>query len=212
LSFVVLSFVVLSFVATANFDTGGVIMLAGSAASLRRAAPEVSSPMFRSYRQPLADTTIEGAAPRWPVPGLAASEPPRARVLLVGNQAVIALDLQRQLREAGYCMVGPATSVDEIRALMARGRIDAAVIDLDGLVGNAAEIADLLSGTDVRLVFLASSRDMLPAGHADRSVVDKPYSNQQLLAALEAAMADDQPDIVYPVTPPMSWPRVFPQL
>ena len=48
--------------------------------------------------------------PRW----LGASEPPRGRILVVEDQAVVALDLQRSLREAGYRVVGPATSLPAV--------------------------------------------------------------------------------------------------
>ena len=44
-----------------------------------------------------------------PPPHLAA-EPPRGRILVVEDQAVVALDLQRTLRAAGYRVVGPQSA------------------------------------------------------------------------------------------------------
>lgn len=188
-------------------------MIAGSAASLRRRAPEMSPSQFYSFPQPLADPMPGSASPRSPVQALAASDPPRGRILLIEAQAVIALDLQRELREAGYRAVGPATSVAEVRALLAKRRIDAAVLDLDGLGKTGAEIADALAQADVPFVFLASGSDVVPARHSERGIVDKPYSKNELLRALETAMAPDEPGIIYPVVSgPVSWPRVLPQL
>ena len=188
-------------------------MTIGSTASLHRDERGTLPSIFHSLRQPLAEPVTEGAAPRWPAKALAASEPPRGRILLVENQAVVALDLQRLLREAGYRAVGPATSVADIRALMARSRIDGAVIDLDGSNGSAPAIADVLAASAVPFVFLASRRDVVPVGHAGRPVVDTPYAASELLSALDKAMAGDEPDIVYPVASgPVSWPRVMPQL
>jgi CheY-like chemotaxis protein len=186
-------------------------MSVGSAASLH-AAPGMSLSQFRSIRVGLDQPMAKGASPLGPVQALAASEPPRGRVLLVGSQPVIALDLQRQLREAGYRTVGPATTVADIRALMARGRIDAAVLDLEGLEASAAAIADLLVEMGVPFVFLASGRELVPAGHTHRPILDKPYSPSALRSALDKAIADNEPGIVYPVAPPISWPRVMPQL
>jgi CheY-like chemotaxis protein len=189
-------------------------MTIGSAASLRRDQRGTLPPSFHSLRQPLAEPATEGASPRWPVKALAASEPPRGRILLVEHQAVIALDLQRLLRDAGYRAIGPATSVADVRALMARGTIDGAVLDLDGLGDSASAIADVLAASAVPFVFLASGRDRVPVGHAGRPVIDKPYAAGELLSALDKAMAeDDEPDILYPVVSgPVSWPRVMPQL
>jgi len=188
-------------------------MFVGSAASLRHDQRGTLPPNLHSLRRPLAEPATEGASPRWPAKALAAAEPPRGRILLVGNQAVAALDLQRLLREAGYRTIGPAASVAEVRALMARGAIDGAVLDLDGLGDSAPAIADLLAASAVPFVFLASGRDIVPAGHAGRPIVDKPYVASEVLAALEKAMAAGEPDIVYPVASgPVSWPRVMPQL
>jgi CheY-like chemotaxis protein len=188
-------------------------MRVGSAAFLHRDQPGTSPPLFQ-FRRQLAEPMAEGASPRWPVQALAASEPPRGRILLVENQAVVALDLQRLLREAGYRAIGPATSVADIRALMGRGRIDGAVLDLDGLGDSVPAIADVLAASAVPVVFLASRRDLVPVGHAGRPVIDKPYAASELLSALDKAMAEDEPDtIYYPVASgPISWPRVMPQL
>src|SRR4051812_47710280 len=111
-------------------------MIAGSAASLRQEPPGMLPSL--SFRQPVVEPAPMGASPRCPVQTLGASEPPRSRILVVGIQAVIAQDLQSQLREADYIAVGPATSVADVHALVTRGRIDAAIIDFDGF--GAAEI------------------------------------------------------------------------
>jgi CheY-like chemotaxis protein len=189
-------------------------MTIGSAASLHRDERGTSPPSFHSLRRPLAEPMTEGASPRWPAKALAASEPPRGRILLVENQAVVALDLQRLLREAGYRAIGPAASLADVRALVARGTIDAALLDLDGLGDSAPAIAGVLAASAVPFVFLASGRDIVPVGHADRPVIDKPYAASELLATLDKAMAeDDEPDIIYPMASgPVSWPRVMPQL
>jgi len=108
------------------------------------------------------------------------------------DQAIIALDLQSQLRDAGYRSVGPATSNAAIRALAARGRIDGAVLDVEGVDFSAAEIADLLAQLRVPFVLLTSGRDIVPADFVGRPTVDKPYPTQELLLALEQAIGRDR--------------------
>jgi hypothetical protein len=52
--------------------------------------------------------------PRTPAFELAADALPRARVLVVEREALVALDLQRTLREAGFRASGPAATLGEI--------------------------------------------------------------------------------------------------
>src|SRR5438874_5238994 len=101
---------------------------------------------------------MPGASPPSPLDALVSSDPARGRILLAVDRAIIALDLQSQLRDAGYRSVGPATSNAAIRALAARGRIDGAVLDIDGVDFIAAEIADLLAQLRVPFVLLTSGR------------------------------------------------------
>lgn len=158
----------------------------------------------------IVDPLPEGAQPRRPGLALAASEPPRGRILLVEGRALVGLDLQRALREAGWRMVGPATSASEVRTQMTRGRVDGAVVDLDG-VNESADIPDLLDEAGVPFVLLAASRDRIPVRHRGRPAIGKPYVSSEVLVVLDRIVVED--DIAYPVaSSPVSWPRVFPQL
>ncbi len=64
------------------------------------------------------------------------------RVLVVEDEAVIALDLETTLRGFGCEVLGPAPTVPEALALLADGRSDVALLDLglkDGWSGPVAE-------------------------------------------------------------------------
>jgi hypothetical protein len=130
----------------------------------------------------------ESAQLRRPALALAASEPPRGRILLAEARADVALDLQLALREAGWRAIGPAASTGSVRALASRCRPDGAVVDLDGLDRAGAEIADFLAAFAVPFVFMASGRDPVPVRHGHRLVVYKPYLASKLLDALEQAI------------------------
>ena len=147
-------------------------------------------------------------------PRLAADTTP-GRILVVEDQAVVALDLQRTLREAGYRVVGPATSLLAVEGLLARGKVDAAIVDADA--GQLAfAMADRLSDAGVPLLFLTARSNPLPERHAGAPILEKPFSRPRLLEALATIMAaprladDEWPYAISP--PPLSWPRVFPQL
>ncbi len=65
---------------------------------------------------------------RFSPPSLAALDLPQGKVLMVVDDAVVALDLQRLLREAGYRVVGPVTTVSEVQRRIERGDIDCAIV------------------------------------------------------------------------------------
>lgn len=153
----------------------------------------------------------QGCVPRRPDLGLAASEPPRGRVLLVEGRALVALDLQRALREAGWRIIGPATFVTDVRKLMERGPLDSAVVDLDGVNESVADIPDMLDEAGVPFILLAANRDRIPVRHRARPAIGKPYVPSEVVAALERTIG--RGDIAYPIaSAPVSWPRIFPQL
>jgi len=159
----------------------------------------------------IVEPVAQGAPPRQPVLAVAASEPPRGRILLVEGEAIASLDLQRALRQAGWRAVGPATDLSEVRALTERGRLDGAVVDLDGLGDEVADIIDLLDEAGVPVLLLATDRERIPLRHRRRTAIRKPCGADQVLAALDRITATDE--IIYPVaTAPLPWPRVLPQL
>ena len=90
-------------------------MTVGSAAFLTGPAPAALQPFSRS----LPPAAVPGtASPRRAPPVPLAHDWPNGRILIVGPQAVVALDLQRILRDAGYRVVGPVATAAEARRLI----------------------------------------------------------------------------------------------
>lgn len=209
-------------------------MTIGSAAFLPGPAPAAPLPAFGSFQpgsfrpasfQPPASfepKVLPGtASPRRSPPALAADDWPCGRLLVVEPQAIVAFDLQRILREAGYRVVGPAGTAAEARRLVDRMEIDGAIVDLDLEPSAARAITDLLDDAGIPIVFLAGAAlEDLPERHRDRPLVHKPYTGAGLLTAVRQALEQaggdgegDESDILYPLSPPsITWPRVFPQL
>ncbi len=199
-------------------------MTVGSAAFLTGPAPAALQPFFRS----LPPAAVPGtASPRRAPPVPLAHDWPSGRILVVGPRAVVALDLQRILRDAGYRVVGPVATAAEARRLIARGPVDGApvdgaIVDLDLDPSAASAILELLDDAGIPAVFLSGAAlQELPERHRDRPLVHKPYTGAGLLTALRRALekaegeAEGQGEggFLYPISPPpMPWPRVFPQL
>jgi DNA-binding NtrC family response regulator len=65
------------------------------------------------------------------VPGV--SEP--KRILVIEDEALLSMDIEASLIEAGYAVVGPAATVERARQLVAEERLDGALVDAN-LSGN----------------------------------------------------------------------------
>ncbi|MDP2329269.1 MAG: hypothetical protein Q8M19_01045 [Reyranella sp.] len=204
-------------------------MTVGSAAFLTGPAPAALQPFSRSFPLRAVPGT---ASPRRAPPVPRAHDWPTGRILVVGPHAVVAFDLQRILRDAGYRVVGPVATAAEARRLIDRGPIDGAplegapvegaIVDLDLDPRAAPAILGLLDEAGIPAVLLSGAAlEALPDRHRDRPLVEKPCTAAGLLAALRRALApakDEEEnggegEFLYPITPPpMPWPRVFPQL
>lgn len=160
----------------------------------------------------LASSEFPGRLPPNLMPsGLAADDLPRGRVLVVADEAVVSLDLQRMLRDAGYRIVGPVSGLQEIERLIERGAIDCAVVDLEVDKRTPLPAADLLAYHDLPFVFVAGDGDIPPTPHRSRPVIRKPVDKESLLAALAKA-SPPRPQAGLAAGNGSSWPRIFPQL
>ncbi|MDI1284936.1 MAG: hypothetical protein PSV46_11125 [Reyranella sp.] len=186
-------------------------MTIGSAAFLPGSAPAMPLPTCSP------SMAGSGAPPSCRLPlDLAPGARLGIRLLLAEPPAVTALDLQRTLREAGYQIVGPAATAAETRALIDRGAIDGAIVDLDLDPGPVTAIVGLLDRAAIPVLFLSGAAlNELPTRHRTGTLLAKPYSRANLLQVVGGLFARGLADegTWYPVSPqPVSWPRVFPQL
>ena len=193
-------------------------MTIASAASVPGLVPAAPLPSSRSLSRPAGPSIApapkgQGAPPRRAPLWLEAQDPPVGRILVVEDEAVIALDLQRILREAGYRVIGPAASVAEAERLLRRGRVDCAVLDIEPNGQMPFAVADRLAERDIPFIFVTGRSGLdLPDRHGGRPTIARPCTRNRLLAAVEQAMSGSMPTW-YTVAPDrVSWPRVFPQL
>jgi DNA-binding response OmpR family regulator len=112
-----------------------------------------------------------------------------ARVLIVEDEAILALDLAEQLSVAGFQVVGPAPSVTKALKLIADVGCDLAVLDVNLRQETAEPVARELRSRGTPFLFLSAiSREQLPPGFDGEVLLAKPASAAVLIAALQKSL------------------------
>lgn len=110
------------------------------------------------------------------------------RVLLVEDEFIVAAMAADMLQEVGAVVVGPAANVADGVALAKAEAIDAAVVDIN-LNGELSDpVAAALQERDIPFVFATGYGDTGQEGMGEARIVDKPYTQETLVAALTAVL------------------------
>ena len=119
--------------------------------------------------------------------------PPDGRlVLVVEDEFLIALDLERLLRRHGWGVLGPAATVGQALRLLRGGEApDVALLDVNLRGEPVTPVAELLATKGVPFVLASAyaSRGLREAVLAGAPNVGKPTDERRLLAALARAVA-----------------------
>ena len=112
-----------------------------------------------------------------------------ARVLIVEDAVLLALELETGLSDAGAQVVGPAYELEEALALLDQP-IDAAVLDANLNGRSVVPVAELLSQRGIPFVFATGYGEAGGApGGFDAPVIRKPYDVTQVAAAVAELLA-----------------------
>jgi len=110
------------------------------------------------------------------------------RILVVEDEALVAMMLEDLLADLGCEVVGPAMRLDEGLALARLNGLDAAVLDINLGGERSYPIADLLDARGVPIAFVTGYGHSGRPGRSDR-VLQKPYREPQLRALLAEMLA-----------------------
>ena len=116
------------------------------------------------------------------------------RVLIVEDEAFVAMDAEAILQAAGHEVVGIALSADEAVALAAKRSPDLVLMDirLRGTRDGIDAAIDIRRVSELPIIFVTANVD--PTTHARAmqvsplAVISKPFSSDSLLAAISAAL------------------------
>ena len=109
------------------------------------------------------------------------------RMLVLEDEALILLDLEQTLMEAGVETVLAAATNDDALAIVDGAALDAAILDLNlGRGGWSYDVARRLQQKGIPFVF-SSGTDQVAAGFEGVPLVVKPFSSDQVVNTLRDA-------------------------
>ena len=107
-------------------------------------------------------------------------------VLIVEDEALVALDLSEMVESMGHTVIGPCISAAAALAAIDVCGVDFAVLDFNLRTGTSTPVADVLVSRSVRFVFLTGyRRDALPARFCEYPLLSKPVN----VAVLERTLS-----------------------
>lgn len=111
------------------------------------------------------------------------------RILIIEDEPLVAMDLESHLTAAGCEVIGPAGTLEQAKSLVSDARYDAALVDVNLAGRPVDEIAAALTEKNCPFAFVTGyGREALPRGFRDAVVLGKPFSRDQLLAAIDVLL------------------------
>lgn len=110
------------------------------------------------------------------------------RILVVEDEALIAVMVEDMLAEMGSEVVGPAATIEQALALARAEEIDGAVLDVNVRGERIDPVAEALALRGIPMLFATGYGEVRLASGAATTVIDKPYTQEKLARGLAAAM------------------------
>lgn len=111
------------------------------------------------------------------------------RILIVEDEAVVAMLVEEFLETFGCVVLGPAARAAQALELVAAHPIDAAVLDVNLAGERSYPVADELRTRGIPFVFATGyGKDGLDPSYRQDLVIQKPFTQETLRNALEAAL------------------------
>jgi CheY-like chemotaxis protein len=109
----------------------------------------------------------------------------RGRILLVEDDVLIGMMLVDMFDALGWPEPAQATTNQEALALIDGEPLAGALIDINLGDEKGWPVADALAARDIPFAFTSGGGDVIPAEHAARRLVSKPFRISDIEAALD---------------------------
>ena len=109
------------------------------------------------------------------------------RMIMIEDEALVLMELESSLTDAGCEIVGTAGTLEDARVLCAHAECEAALLDANLGGHSVDELAAILTRRNIPFAFVTGyGRESLPQGFKDAVVLKKPYAQADLIAVAES--------------------------
>lgn len=113
------------------------------------------------------------------------------RILVAEDETIVSMLIEDLLSDMGYEVVGPAARVPRALSLAENESLDGAILDVNLAGQMTYPVADILAARNVPFIFLTGyGAPGLPETFRARPILDKPFSPDQLRAALRTILGN----------------------
>lgn len=113
-------------------------------------------------------------------------------VLIVEDNALVAMDIEATLNDAGFTALIATQGKKALRAIETEV-FDCAVLDVSIVVQQAQELADVLQARKIPCLFsTARSEDSVPMRYRHHPILYKPFSGEKLMEFVHLAMGQNR--------------------
>jgi DNA-binding response OmpR family regulator len=113
-----------------------------------------------------------------------------ARILVVEDENLLAMQITWLLEDAGHSVVGPEKSVDATIKVLARQKVDLALLDVKLGAETVFPISKLLDSLHVPYIFVTGEGGSVPDEYRHRPLIAKPYEAKVLVWQIKQLLAD----------------------
>jgi len=115
------------------------------------------------------------------------------RILVVEDEALIAMLLEAALEDAGCVVVGPYDRLSDALEAARRDDFDAALLDVNLGGEKVFPVAELLAERNIPFMLLSGyGENATPAEHAGWPTHGKPFNTDELLVAISGLVEPDR--------------------
>jgi PAS domain S-box-containing protein len=109
------------------------------------------------------------------------------RIIVIEDEALVLMELESSLADAGCDVVGTAGTLEDAKVLSAQAECDAALLDANLAGHRVDELAAILTRRNIPFAFVTGyGRDGLPETFRDATVLKKPYGQADLIAVVQS--------------------------
>jgi PAS domain S-box-containing protein len=115
------------------------------------------------------------------------------RILVIEDEALIALDVAATFEDAGCTVIGPAANLEQARSLIASQSFDVALLDANLAGQPVDELAAALTRRQIRFAFLSGyGPDALPIAYRTAPLIRKPFVASQAIKVVSQLLDADR--------------------